>query len=103
MLSVPRRTLENRAPEVREVFETAKALDREQIADLAYQLLRILADDSSPVDQDKVDAAEPVLRIRSVKTFRYRIVYDIRDETVRVIAYTQTSREPGYWHASTRT
>jgi hypothetical protein len=39
--SVPRRNLENVAPDVREVFETAKALDREQIADLAYQLLRV--------------------------------------------------------------
>ncbi|MFZ1285966.1 MAG: type II toxin-antitoxin system RelE/ParE family toxin [Candidatus Phosphoribacter sp.] len=46
---------------------------------------------------------EPVLRSRSVKTFRYRIVYYVRDETVRVIAYAHTSREPGYWHARTRT
>ena len=44
------------APDVRDVFETAKALDREQIADLAHQLLRVLDDDSSPVDQDRVDA-----------------------------------------------
>ena len=46
---------------------------------------------------------EPVLRSRSVKTFRYRIVYYIRDETVRLIAYAHTSRKPGYWHARTRT
>jgi toxin ParE1/3/4 len=46
---------------------------------------------------------EPVLRSRSVKTFRYRIVYYVRDETVRVIAYAHTSREPGYWKARTRT
>ena len=45
---------------------------------------------------------EPVLRSRSVKTFRYRIVYYVRDETVRVVAYAHTSREPGYWHARTR-
>lgn len=46
---------------------------------------------------------EPVLRSRSVKTLRYRIVYYVRDETIRVIAYAHTSREPGYWHARART
>ena len=45
---------------------------------------------------------EPVLRSRSVKTFRYRVVYYVRDETVRVVASAHTSREPGYWHARTR-
>lgn len=44
-------------PNVREVFETAKELDREQIADLTYHLLRVLDDDGASLDQQVVDAA----------------------------------------------
>lgn len=44
------------APEVAEVFETAKSLKRGEIADLAYQLLRVLDEDVAEVDQTKVDA-----------------------------------------------
>jgi Txe/YoeB family toxin of Txe-Axe toxin-antitoxin module len=40
---------------------------------------------------------EPVLRSRRIETFRYRIVYYVRDEQVRIIAYAHMSREPGYW------
>ena len=70
------------APDVREVFETAKELDREQIADLAYQLLRVLDDDSSPVDQDKVDAAWNLELARRVD--------DLESGTVRPVSHDET-------------
>lgn len=70
------------APDVREVFETAKALDREQIADLAYQLLRVLDDDSGPVDQDKVDAAWNLELERRVN--------DLESGTVRPVSHDET-------------
>lgn len=44
------------APDVAEVLQTAKSLERDQIADLAYQLLRVL-DGDAPADQAKIDAA----------------------------------------------
>ena len=72
----------NMSPDVREVFETAKALDREQIADLAYQLLRVLDDDSSPVDQDKVDAAWNLELERRVD--------DLESGTVRPVSHDET-------------
>lgn len=43
--------------EVAEVLKTAKSLERGQIADLAYQLLRVLDEDQAEVEQDHVDAA----------------------------------------------
>lgn len=45
------------APEVAEVLETAKSLKRDQIADLAYRLLRVLDEGTSEVDQARVGAA----------------------------------------------
>ena len=72
----------NMVPDVREVFETAKALDREQIADLAYQLLRVLDEDSSPVDQDKVDAAWNLELERRVD--------DLESGTVRPVSHDET-------------
>lgn len=41
--------------------------------------------------------SEPVLRSHRVQTFRYRIVYYVRGDRVRIVAYAHTSREPGYW------
>jgi hypothetical protein len=55
-VSVPPYT-RHMAPEVAEVLKTAKSLKRDQIADLAYQLLRVLDDDATEVDQAHVDAA----------------------------------------------
>jgi len=69
-------------PDVREVFETAKALDREQIADLAYQLLRVLDDDATPVDRGKVDAAWNVELERRVD--------DLESGTVRPVSHDET-------------
>jgi hypothetical protein len=45
------------APEVTEVLETAKLLGRDQIADLAYELLRVLDDGDVPADPGKAEAA----------------------------------------------
>lgn len=39
---------------------------------------------------------EPELRSRQVKTFRYRIVYQVSAGEVRIIAYAHLSRQPGY-------
>lgn len=36
-------------------------------------------------------------RSHRVKTFRYRIIYDVIGTQVRVLAYAHTSRAPGYW------
>lgn len=44
---------------------------------------------------------EPELRSRGVKTFRYRVVYYIRDDTVQIVAYAHASRKPGYWRTRT--
>lgn len=43
--------------EVAEMLETAKLLGREQLADLAYQLLRVLDDEDEQIDQETIDAA----------------------------------------------
>lgn len=45
------------APDVAEVLKSAKALERDQIADVAYELLRLLDDDGATGDQEAVDAA----------------------------------------------
>jgi hypothetical protein len=45
------------APDVAEVLESARSLGREQIAELAYELLRVLDGDAPEVDQETVDAA----------------------------------------------
>lgn len=45
------------APDVAEVLETAKLLERDQIADLAYALLRVLDDDDTSEDQEQAAAA----------------------------------------------
>lgn len=41
--------------------------------------------------------SQPVVRRHRVQTFRYRVVYYIRDDKVKIIAYAHTSREPAYW------
>lgn len=43
--------------EVAEVLESAKSLARGQIADLVYELLRVLDGDELEIDQANVDAA----------------------------------------------
>jgi toxin ParE1/3/4 len=40
---------------------------------------------------------EPVLRSHVVKVFRYRVIYYVHGDQVRIIAYAHTSRMPGYW------
>ena len=45
------------APDVAEVLETAKLLKRDQIADLAYALLRVLDDDDDMSDDQEQAAA----------------------------------------------
>lgn len=42
-------------------------------------------------------SGEPRLRSRSVKPFRYHVVYYVVDDVIRVIAYSHESQEPGYW------
>jgi plasmid stabilization system protein ParE len=37
------------------------------------------------------------LRSHRVERFHFRIVYYVRGQQVRIIAYAHTSREPGYW------
>ncbi|WP_417561899.1 hypothetical protein [Microbacterium sp.] len=44
------------APEVAEVLETIKSLSRDQLADLAYEVLRVLDDDAAGVDPKTVEA-----------------------------------------------
>jgi hypothetical protein len=70
------------APQVAEVLETAKSLKRNQIADLAYRLLRVLDDDALEVDEAQVDAAW-----RS--EFRRR-VDDIETDRVRLVSHEET-------------
>ena len=43
--------------DVAEVLETVRSLERDQIADLAYQLLRVLDADDEQIPQESVDAA----------------------------------------------
>ena len=69
--------------EVAEVFETAKTLDRGEIADLAYLLLRVLDEDVTDVDQAKVDAqwhAEYRRRIDDIESEKVQLVN--HEETV---------------------
>lgn len=40
---------------------------------------------------------EPALRSRRVRSFRFRVIYYIRGEQVRIVAYAHLSREPHYW------
>lgn len=70
------------APEVAEVFETAKSLKRGEIADLAYRLLRVLDDDVAEVDQAKVDA-------KWRAEFRRRID-DIESGKVQLVSHEET-------------
>jgi hypothetical protein len=91
-------------PEARAEYLYAVAYYDEQHAGLGDELIErfesairdILDDPASwpPVpDWD----GEPVLHSHRVNTFRYRIVYYVRGEKVRIIAYAPTGREPGYW------
>lgn len=71
------------APEVGEVLESAKSLEREQIADLAYELLRVLDGDATEGDQPSVDAAwraEFRRRINDIDSGRLELVS--HEETV---------------------
>lgn len=65
------------APEVGELLASARSLQREQIADLAYQLLRVLDGDSTEGDQPSVDAAWRVefrRRIDDIDSGRLKLV-----------------------------
>lgn len=70
------------APDVAEVLETAKSLKRDQIADLAYQLLRVLDDDPADADQAVVEAAWRA-------EFRRRID-DIENAKVQLVSHEET-------------
>ena len=91
-------------PEARAEYLDAVAYYDEQHAGLGDELIErfegaiqeILADPASwPRVPDWNE--EPLLRSRGVKAFRYRIIYYVQGEQVRIVAYAATSREPGYW------
>jgi hypothetical protein len=70
-------------PEVEGVLETAKSLERGQIADLAFELLRVLDNDAPELDQRKVDAvwrAEFRRRVEDIETGKVRLAS--HEETV---------------------
>lgn len=73
------------APEVAEVLKTARSLKRGQIADLTYQLLRMLDDESPAVDQLSVDEAWRA-------EFRRRID-DIESGKVELVSHEGTVAE----------
>lgn len=70
------------APEVAVVLEAAKALKRGQIADLAYELLRVLDGDAPEADQAEVDAAWRA-------EFRRR-VDDVESGKVQLVSHEET-------------
>lgn len=70
------------APEVAEVLESAKSLKREDLADLAYQLLRVLDEDAEEVDQAAIDSAWRA-EIR-------RRVDDIESGNVQLVSHEET-------------
>ena len=70
------------APEVAEVLETAKSFRRDQIADLAYQLLCVLDEDTAEGDQQAIDAAWRA-------EFRRRID-DIESGNVQLVSHEET-------------
>lgn len=91
-------------PEARTEYLNAVAYYDEQRSGLGDELIErfevaireILIDPTSwPRVQDWED--EPVLHGHRVKAFHYRIVYYVRGEQVRIIAYAHMSREPSYW------
>jgi hypothetical protein len=60
-----------------EMLESAKALRRDEVADLAYELLRVLDGDSEPTDQASVDAAwraEYRRRVDDIEAGRVQLV-----------------------------
>lgn len=64
-------------PEVADVLATARALRRDQIADLTHQLLRVLDDDEPEVDQFQVDEAWAIelrRRIDDIESGRVELV-----------------------------
>ncbi len=69
------------APEVAKVLETAKSLKRDQIADLAYELLCVLDDDEPEVDQ----ARQREWRVE----FRRRFD-DIESGEVQLVSHEET-------------
>ncbi|MGN6204183.1 addiction module protein [Humibacter sp.] len=82
------------APDIAEVLTSAKSLAREQIADLAYELLRVLDEDQAPVDQATVDAAwSAELRRR---------VDDVESGAVEVVSHQETVAEARAFIASRR-
>lgn len=65
------------SPNVAEMLENAKSLERDQIADLAYQLLRVLDEDAPHFDQAEVDEAwraEFRRRIDDIESGRVQLV-----------------------------
>lgn len=81
--------------DIAEVLETAKALRRDQIADLAHELLRVLDADDASIDQADIDAAwrqEIHRRVDELESGTVKLVD--HDETVaaaRAILASRTS------------
>lgn len=65
------------SPTVAEMFEKAKSLEHDEMADLVYQLLRVLDDKDPDLDQAEVDQAwraEFRRRINDVESERVELV-----------------------------
>lgn len=69
----------------------------DELIDRLEEAIRDILGDPASWPQVPEWNEEPVLHSRRVKTFPYRIVYYVRGEQVRIVAYAHTSREPGYW------
>lgn len=39
----------------------------------------------------------PRFRARTLRRVRYRIFYELANQTIRIVAIAHTSRRPGYW------
>jgi 2,4-dienoyl-CoA reductase-like NADH-dependent reductase (Old Yellow Enzyme family) len=79
---------------VAEVLESAKALRRDEVADLAYKLLRVLDGDGEPADQASVDAAWRA-------EYRRR-VDDIESGRVQLVSHAETVAQARAMLASRR-
>lgn len=69
-------------PELARLLESTKSLERGQIADLAYELLRVLDGDAPEIDQARIDVAWST-------DFRRRIE-DIEGGNVQPLSHVET-------------
>lgn len=91
-------------PEARAEYLRAVAYYDEQRAGLGSELLeqfeeavRAIVDDPTAWTLVSYPEEQPVLRSRRTRTFRHRVVYYVREATIRIVAYAHTGQEPGYW------